>query len=86
MLVDQRAWPAVDENRWRIGRSGPLGRERLLSCLPFGEGPKQLVVPAILADATGGYVVDADGAQVGRPGMWVSRMLGARWVANTRGL
>lgn len=86
VLVDQRAWPTIDPERQRIGRRGPFGRERIVSCLPFGEGPKQLVIPALLSDAQGRYVVDSDGAQVGRPGVWVSRMLSARWVSDTRRL
>ena len=44
------------------------------------------MVPTVLSDAHGRYVEDSAGAWIGRPGVWVSRMLPAGTVANTRRL
>jgi hypothetical protein len=52
--------------------------------LPLDPGPTQLRAPTVLHDQDGAYIADADGNLIGRAGLWVSRMLTARWTEDTR--
>jgi hypothetical protein len=69
-----------------IGQPGPFGRARVVSALPLADGPRQLVAPLVVHDGGLGYLADPQGNLLGAPGVWVSRMVSARWVSNTRRL
>lgn len=86
IFVDQHGRRLTDADGAELGLKAPLGRERLVSCLPFADGPRRLVVPTVIVDRHGGYVIDPDGDGVGRPGVWVSRMISAGVVTDTRRL
>lgn len=79
VLVDEAGRP-LD-----LGLPGPLGRERVVACLPFADGPRQLA-PMTLILAPDGEPVMAGGAYLGRAPVWVSRILSADVVSSTRRL
>jgi hypothetical protein len=90
--------PALLEDAWRnalvdpstgtyVGRPGPRGRRRLLTALPLmRDGPRQLRPNELLRDAWGCSLADPDGNVLGKPGVYVPRLLNARWVDDTRRL
>lgn len=84
ILVDQGSAFAPDLLPGAIGRAATIGRDRVVAALPLGDGPRLLVEPTVIVDAHGGYVVDAAGGWLGRSPVWVSRMLSARFVDDTR--
>lgn len=86
MVVDPADFGVVDSNHSFVGRSGPLGRERVVFALPLAPGPALLSPPTVLRDPGSSYVADPDGALIGVPATWVSRMLTARWTEDTRRL
>lgn len=69
-----------------IGRPAPLGRERCLFALPLEPGPSLVSPPTVVRDAGSAFLADPDGALIGVPAVWVSRMHTARWVEDTRRL
>lgn len=81
VLVDDSARRATE-----LTRPGPLGRERIVSCLPLDPGPALLVPAVAIQDSSGVYLSDAEQALLGRAPVWVSRMLEARTVEDTRRL
>lgn len=74
--------PAGDQ----VGLPGPLGRARIVAALPLKDGPRVLVNPLVVHDAALGYLADPQGNLLGVPGVRVTRMVTARWVADTRRL
>jgi hypothetical protein len=83
LLVGSRV---TDPQGNSIGLPGPFGRARVVSALPLADGPRQLVAPLVVHDAGLGYLADPQGNLLGAPGVWVSRMITARWVGDTRRL
>jgi hypothetical protein len=89
IVVDNQGFRLIDPDSSRIGRSGPLGRQRIVTALPTNEsetGPVQLAANVALHDAQLFYLADPDGNLIGRPAIWVHRMLSARWTQDTRRL
>lgn len=86
VVVDPAAFGVVDPTNQFIGRPGPLGRERCLFALPLDPGPALLSPPTVVHDNGPAYLADPTGALIGTPATWVSRMLTARWVEDTRRL
>ena len=87
VVVDPAAFGVVDPaDASLLGRSGPFGRERVMSALPLDPPPTLLSPPTVLHDAGSAYVADPDGALIGEPAVWVERMLTARWTEDTRRL
>lgn len=86
LVVDPRARTLVDPpTGTRLGRPGPFGRARVVNALPVnGSAPVQLAAPAVLHDPDGAYIADPQGNLIGVAAVWVSRMLTARWVEDTR--
>jgi len=76
----------------RVGHDGPRGRERVVFALPFDTHGNnrvpgfQYVAPHVITDNHGNYLADANGTMVGVDGLWIPRMLAARWVEDTRRL
>lgn len=87
LVVDARGQRLVD-NGDRVGIPGPFGNNRVVSALPTNKagGPVQLVVPVVMHDHTMCYLADPDGTLIGTPGVWVHRLLTARWTQDTRRL
>lgn len=70
-----------------IGIAGPFGRERCLYALPLGGVGAQQYVPALLVrDYDSSQLADPDSFVVGVDGLWISRLLFARWTEDTRRL
>lgn len=69
-----------------VGLPGPFGRARIVTALPLKDGPRQLAAPLVVHDGGLGYLADPQGNLLGAPGVWVSRVITARWVADTRRL
>lgn len=88
LLVDEHGRRIVDPvNKTFVGIAGPLGRERVVEALPLNEsGPVQIAPHEAVHDADGFYIADPDGNLIGVEGIWVHRMLYARWVEDTRRL
>jgi hypothetical protein len=87
ILVDNQGPPLVDPTSNEVGIPSPLGRGRSVTALPLNDGrsgPVQLAPALILHDSELFYLADPDGNVIGTPGLWVHRMVAARWVANTR--
>jgi hypothetical protein len=70
----------------QVGLPGPFGRARIVSALPLNDGPRQLLAPLVVHDGGLGYLADPQGNLLGAPGVWVSRVITARWVSDTRRL
>ena len=86
-MVDPAAYGVLDPTSAAIvGRPGPFGRERVMSALPLEPGPALVSPPTVVHDAGSTYLADPDGALIGDPAVWVSRMLTARWTEDTRRL
>lgn len=83
LLVGSRV---VAPDRTTVGIPGPFGRSRIVSALPLQDGPRQLVAPLVVHDAALGYLGDPQGNLLGAPGVWVSRVVSAGWVEDTRRL
>lgn len=59
----------------------------MLSALPLGETPSQWIKPPLVVVSQRALPVgDATPERVGNPGVWVPRMLTARWTEATRRL
>lgn len=86
VVVDQTAFGVVDPARAHLGQPGPLGRERVLFALPLSPGPALLSAPTTLRDPGPAFLVDPQGAMIGEPDVWVSRMLIGPPVEDTRRL
>ena len=86
VVVDPAAFGIVTPDSSALGRPGPFGRERCLYALPLEPGPALLSPPVVLHDPGFAYVADPQGALIGTPAVWVSRMQTARWVEDTRRL
>lgn len=85
MVVDPAAFGVVDPSSTTIvGRPNPFGRQRIVSALPVE--PTLLSPSLVVRDAGSAYLADPDGALIGEPAVWVSRMLTARWTEDTRRL
>lgn len=72
-----------------VGIPGPWGRERVTEALPTNgapPGPIQIAPHLVLHDANGFYIAAPDGTLLGEPGVWVHRLLDARWTGDTRRL
>jgi hypothetical protein len=69
-----------------VGLPGPFGRARIVTALPLADGPRQLLAPLVVHDGGLGYLADPQGNLLGAPGVWVSRVITARWVSDTRRL
>lgn len=70
IVVDERSRPLGDS----IGLPQPLGRERVVFALPLDPGPAVLRASVV------------DFAGLTKHPVWVSRMMTARWVEDTRRL
>ena len=87
VVVDPAAFGIVDPATGdSIGRPAPLGRERVLFALPLDPGPALVSPPTVVRDPGSAYLADPEGALIGTPAIWVSRMQTARWVEDTRRL
>lgn len=86
VVVDPAAFGVVDPANQFIGRPAPLGRERCLFALPLSPGPSLVSPPTVVRDAGSAFLADPQGALIGTPAVWVSRMHTARWVEDTRRL
>lgn len=86
MVVDDVRRSVADSEAFKLGRPGPLGRMRMLFALPLDPGPALLRPPTVVHDDRQAYLADADKNLVGFEAVWVSRMLEARWVEDTRRL
>jgi hypothetical protein len=86
VVVDPAAFGIVAPDSSFLGRPGPFGRERVLFALPLDPGPALVSPPTVVHDAGSAYLADPDGALIGTPATWVSRMQTARWVEDTRRL
>jgi hypothetical protein len=86
VVVDPAAFGIVAPDSSLVGCPAPLGRERVLFALPLEPGPSLLSPPTVLRDPGSAYVADPQGALIGTPAVWVSRMQTARWVEDTRRL
>jgi hypothetical protein len=89
LIVDQRNRSLADPVPVRVGRQGPFGRERVVSALPLTETPNQWLRPhSVVHDQRSNYIADPQTYLIGNPplGVWVSRLLTARWVEDTRRL
>jgi hypothetical protein len=83
--------PAIREpntNATFVGVAGPLGRNRLVSCLPPNRntGPVQLKAPLVLRDHLSCVLADPDGNLIGERGLWVTHMVSAAKTLDTRRL
>ena len=90
LLVDHRGMPIGDvTNRSTVGVPSPLGNERLVFAIPLNEaqtGPIQIAPHEALRDNGGYYIADPGGNLIGVEGLWVHRMVYARWTQDTRRL
>ena len=86
LVVDPAARAVVDAGTTYVGRPAPFGRERVVFALPLDPGPALLQAPTFVHGPGPSSVADANEVIVGRPAVWVSRMLTARWVEDTRRL
>lgn len=77
IVVDSQGRAVIGVGDSQLGRPGPLGRERLVFALPLDPGPCLLEQPTIVTGV---------GPPIGSAPIWVSRMLTARWVEDTRRL
>jgi len=68
----------------KVGLAGPFGRGRMLAALALA--PQWLRRHQVLDDGRGFYLGDPGGNLVGRGGVYVSRMLAASKVEDTRKL
>jgi hypothetical protein len=65
----------------------PLGRARIVSALPSRTATAvKLETEKVIADSQSAYLVDPDGNMIGKPGLWVMRMVSAGKVEDTRRL
>lgn len=85
VVVDPAAFGVIDATGDFVGRPAPLGRERVLFALPLNPGPALLRPPTVLRSGPA-FLADPQGNLVGFAPVWVSRMLTARWVEDTRRL
>ena len=85
VIVDPAAF-GIAGSSGLLGRPAPLGRERVVFALPLDPGPSLVSPPTVLHDGGPAYLADPEGALIGTPAVWVSRMLTARWVEDTRRL
>jgi hypothetical protein len=75
-----------------IGIDGPYGRERVVYALPFGAHGNdrvpgfQYAAPKLFVDSYGNYLADPNGTIIGIDGLWIPRLLVARWTEDTRRL
>jgi hypothetical protein len=75
-----------------IGMPGPLGRERVVYALPFGTHGNdrvpgfQIDPPNVVVAVRSDYPADPNDVMIGSPGLWIARMLTARWTEDTRRL
>ena len=83
LLVGSRG---IGPQRSSVGQPGPFGRARVVSALPSQNGPVQLRAPAVVQSPDLSYLADPQGNVVGAPGVWISRMVTARPVTDTRRL
>jgi hypothetical protein len=88
LVADPRAYRIVDDpTQTTLGLQGPFGRARCQYALPVNESPQGWLEPhKVVHDGGGNYLADKDGNLVGRGGVYVSRMLAARWTEDTRRL
>jgi hypothetical protein len=90
IVVDNQGFRLIDASDGSsVGRTGPFGRQRIVTALPTNEsetGPVQLTANIAVHDPQLFYLADPDGNLIGRPAIWVHRMLSARWTQDTRRL
>lgn len=90
LLVDNQGIPIGDVTRSStVGVPNPLGNERLVMAIPLNEaqtGPVQIAPHEALHDNDGYYIADPDGTLTGFEGIWVHRIVYARWTQDTRRL
>ena len=86
LLVDTRSGRVSDQvsQQNQIGVPGPFGRGRCMQALPMAA--LWLSRNKYVHDEDGFFVGDAEGNVLGFPGVIVHRLLGARWVEDTRRL
>jgi hypothetical protein len=86
VVVDNASASVRDPAAAFVGVSGPLGRNRLLSCLPLNKSqPVQLQSALVLAGSDGSLLGDPAGAILGeRQAVWCHRHLTATRTINTR--
>jgi hypothetical protein len=83
-VVDPAAFGVGEPPSIVVGQPGPFRRPRIMSALPLDPGPALLSPPTVVRDPGSAYLADPDGALIGTPAVWVSRMLTARWTEDTR--
>jgi hypothetical protein len=91
LIVDSRSRSLSDADTPipnRIGRAGPFGRSRVVYALPITENPLQWVKPnTLLVDPRAGAVSDPALDLIGKDkGVYIGRLLTARWTEDTRRL
>jgi hypothetical protein len=88
LVVDPRAYRVYDSpTDTSVGFQGPFGRARCLYALPVNESPQAWLAPhRVIHDNGGAYLADPEGNLIGMNGVWVPRMLTARWTEDTRRL
>lgn len=88
LVVDEHGQRVGDvTDRSSVGLQGPFGRERCLYALPLGGvGAQQYAGATLLRDEDSSQVADPDSFVVGTEGLWISRLLTARWTEDTRRL
>jgi hypothetical protein len=88
LVVDPRAYRIVDPSDLStVGLHGPFGRERCQYAIPVNETPAQWLEPhKVVHDPGGAYLADPQGNLIGHNGVWVPRMMSARWTEDTRRL
>lgn len=88
--MDSQGIPIGDvTSQSTVGVPNPLGNERLVKAIPLNEaqtGPVQIAPYETLRDNAGYSIADPDGNLIGFPGIWVHRMVYARWTEDTRRL
>lgn len=88
IVVDDRSRRVEDAANSQLGLAGPLGRERCLYALPLnGSGPVQWAAAVAVRDHASSLLADTGLDLIGQDrGVWISRLLTARAVEDTRRL
>ena len=88
LLVDDHAhWLVDPATQTQVGLPGPLAKERCVFALPLnGTGPVQIKPLEFVRDDDSRQVADPGRVVVGFDGLWIPRLLYARWTEDTRRL
>ena len=87
LIVDPWAFRLRDPvSKTYVGRAANWGRQRVVYALPTDDGPRAVRRASVVVDPWGFRLVDPAGNLVGRNGVWINRILNARWTEDTRRL